>query len=48
MPETKAFDIENTLKDCASKFAFYSVVLDESTDITDTVQLPNKWPLYFQ
>jgi hypothetical protein len=32
-------DIENTLKYCASKFAFYSVALDESIDVTDTAQL---------
>jgi hypothetical protein len=37
--EGLAEDIENTLKDCASKFVFCSVALDETTDITDTAQL---------
>lgn len=32
-------DIEISLKDRASKFVFYSVALDESTDVTDTAQL---------
>lgn len=37
--EELAQDIENTLKARAQKFAFYSVALDESTDMTDTAQL---------
>jgi hypothetical protein len=32
-------DIENTLKGRAYKFVFYSVALDDSTDITDAAQL---------
>jgi hypothetical protein len=31
--------IKNALKDRASKFVFYSVPLDDSTDIRDTAQL---------
>jgi hypothetical protein len=37
--EELAEDIENRLKDCACKFVFYSVALDESTDITYTAHL---------
>jgi hypothetical protein len=37
--EELAVDIENTLKDRASNFVFYSIALYESTDITDTSQL---------
>lgn len=35
--EELAGDIENSLKEFASKFVYYSVVLDETTDMTDTV-----------
>ena len=37
--EELATDLENSLKERASKFVYYSVALDESTDITDTAQL---------
>ena len=37
--EDVAGDIENTLKICASKFIFFSIAADESTDMTDTAQL---------
>jgi hypothetical protein len=32
-------DVGNTFKYCASKFAFYSIALNESTDITDKAQV---------
>jgi hypothetical protein len=37
--EELAEDIENTLKNRASKFVFYLIAFDESADITDTAQL---------
>lgn len=37
--EELAVDIENPLKEHASKFVYYSVVIDESTDLTDITQL---------
>ena len=37
--EELATNIESTLKELASKFVYYSLAIDESTDITSTAQL---------
>ncbi|XP_023027985.2 general transcription factor II-I repeat domain-containing protein 2-like [Leptinotarsa decemlineata] len=37
--EELANDIERSLKERVSQFVYYSIALDESTDITDTAQL---------